>query len=65
MNDGEVQLAQNQFMRELLREQLMDLMIGSLRQAERMFMLRTFGESHAINNVYGTPTTWIRRLTRE
>ena len=46
----------------LYQEWLMDSLIGIMSQAEKRFMLRLFGPAHVLNNLYGMPSTWYRRL---
>ena len=61
-NGLEPELDLDQFMQDLLLEEIMDMMIGQLSQAEKNWLLEKFPLDHPLLNVWGNPTTWARRL---
>ena len=49
---------------DAFEEYVTDMLIGQMSQYEKELLLRKFGDSHLINNMMGSPTTWARRLAR-
>ena len=60
---GDIEVDMEALVIGALQEQTMDMLIGMMSQAEKRLMLRLFGPSHWVNNLFGMPSTWIRRLS--
>ena len=45
----------------MAKEMLSDALIGVLSQAEKKLLLDKLGAGHWVNNVMGSPSTWLRR----
>lgn len=62
LDNGELTLDSEGFFVDMLTMEITDRLIGMASRAERDFMLEFFGPGHPLNNMLGSPTTWIRRL---
>ena len=63
-NGEDVDLDVDGLMMGMLEETITDALIGMMSQAEKEMMLKTFGYGHWVNNMMGSPSTWIRRIQR-
>ena len=61
---GDVELDLDKLMFGVLEEQIGDALIGRMSQVEKEYLLEKFGDSHLINNLMGSPSTWARRWQR-
>lgn len=62
VQDGEAELDVDQFLVDLVVEELLDTYIGALSQLEKNALLDALPPSHPLLNMYGNPSTWARRL---
>lgn len=63
-NADSIDVDVDKLMIDYVEMQIEDLVIGQLSQAEKNAMLRAFGESHLVNNMMGSPSTWLRRMNK-
>ena len=64
LKQGRLEVDPERFARNLAWELVTDAIIGGLSRAEVEMLRKRYGNSHWIMNMYGMPSTWLRRATK-